>query len=36
MMVLLVWSLPVTAVALGLVWFKRGRGRSGSDSEAQL
>jgi len=25
MMILLLWSLPVTAVALGLVWFKRGR-----------
>jgi hypothetical protein len=33
---LLVWSLPVTAVMLGLVWFKRGRGRSGSNGEAQL
>jgi hypothetical protein len=32
---LLVWSLPVTAVMLGLVWFKRGRGRSGSNGEAQ-
>ncbi len=24
--VLLLWSLPVAAVALGLVWFRRGRG----------
>ena len=32
---LLVWSLPVTAVLLGMVWFKRGRGRSGSNGEAQ-
>jgi hypothetical protein len=35
LMILLLWSLPVTAVILGAVWFKRGRGRSGSDSEAQ-
>jgi hypothetical protein len=32
---LLVWSLPVTALVLGLVWFKRGRGRSGYNGEAQ-
>ena len=24
MMMLLLWSLPVTAAVLGLVWFKRG------------
>jgi hypothetical protein len=24
MMILLLWSLPVTALVLGLVWFKRG------------
>ena len=35
MMVLLLWSLPVTAVVLGMVWFKRGRERLGSSSEAQ-
>ena len=35
MMVLLLWSLPVTAVVLALVWFKRGRERLGSSSEAQ-
>jgi hypothetical protein len=40
LMILLLWSLPVTAVVLGMVWFKRGRGRSfgdaaGSDSEVQ-
>ena len=23
---LLMWSLPVTAVAVGLIWFRRGRG----------
>jgi hypothetical protein len=32
MMILLLWSLPVTAVVLGLVWVRRGRGRS---NEAQ-
>lgn len=32
MMILLLWSLPVTAVLLGLVWVRRGRGRS---NEAQ-
>jgi hypothetical protein len=35
MMILLLWSLPVTAVMLGLVWIKRGRERFGSNSEAQ-
>jgi hypothetical protein len=34
LMVLLAWSLPVTAAVLGMVWFKRARGRS--DHEAQL
>jgi hypothetical protein len=28
MMVLLMWSLPVTAFVLGLVWIKRGRNRA--------
>ena len=35
LMVLLLWSLPVTAVILGMVWLKRGRGRAGNDNEAQ-
>jgi hypothetical protein len=35
MMLLLLWSLPVTAVVLGLVWLKRGRSRLGGNSEAQ-
>ena len=34
LMILLLWSLPVTAAILGMVWFKRARTRS--DSEAQL
>ncbi len=34
LMILLLWSLPVTAAILGLVWFKRARAYS--DSEAQL
>lgn len=25
MLLLLLWSLPITAVALGLIWFRRGR-----------
>ncbi len=25
-LLLLLWSLPVTAVVLGFVWFRRGRG----------
>ncbi len=33
LMILLLWSLPVTAAILGMVWFKRARNRS--DSEAQ-
>ena len=28
LMILLMWSLPVTAVVLGLVWFKRARNRT--------
>lgn len=31
MMVLMLWSLPVTAFLLGLVWFRRGRGRSNGE-----
>ncbi len=34
MMILLLWSLPVTAVVLGLVWVKRGRSRVTSEGEA--
>jgi len=30
MLLFLSWSLPVTALVVGLVWFKRGRGRSGN------
>jgi hypothetical protein len=33
--ILLLWSLPVTALVLGLVWFKRGRGRPGSNEVQQ-
>jgi hypothetical protein len=33
--ILLLWSLPVTAVVMGMVWFKRGRGRLGHNGEAQ-
>ena len=32
MVLLLVWSLPVTCVILGVVWLKRGRNRSGNNS----
>jgi len=31
----LVWSLPLTAVILGLVWVKRGRTRIGRNGEMQ-
>lgn len=34
MILFLMWSLPVTALIVGLVWFKRGRGRLGN-SEVQ-
>lgn len=34
MILFLLWSLPVTALIVGLVWFKRGRGRAGN-SEVQ-
>ena len=34
LMILLLWSLPVTAAVLGLVWMKRGRSRVGGN-EAQ-
>ncbi len=29
LLILMLWSLPVTAMVLGLWWFKRGRGRAG-------
>jgi hypothetical protein len=32
MMLLLLWSLPVTAVLLGLAWFKRERTRVNSEA----
>lgn len=32
---LLLWSLPVTALVLGLVWLKRERNRAGSHNEVQ-
>jgi hypothetical protein len=35
LMILLLWSLPVTAVVLGMVWLKRGRGRMNNNGEAQ-
>jgi len=28
--ILLLWSLPITALVLGLWWFKHGRGRMGN------
>jgi hypothetical protein len=31
MMVLMVWSLPVTAFVLGLVWIRRGRNRANNN-----
>jgi hypothetical protein len=31
MMILLLWSLPVTAFLLGLVWIRRGRNRANSE-----
>jgi cytochrome c-type biogenesis protein CcmH/NrfF len=31
MLLFLLWSLPVTALVVGLVWFKRSRGRTGSE-----
>lgn len=34
LMVLLLWSLPVTALLLGLVWLRRGRAR-GNDEAPQ-
>ncbi len=35
LMLLILWSVPVTVAVLGLIWFRRARGRSGSDSEVQ-
>jgi TRAP-type C4-dicarboxylate transport system permease small subunit len=31
LMILMLWSLPVTAVLLGLVWFRRPRSRSNGE-----
>jgi hypothetical protein len=31
MVILLLWSLPVTAFLLGFVWFRRGRNRANSE-----
>lgn len=31
MVILLLWSLPVTAFLLGFVWFRRGRNRTNSE-----
>ncbi len=31
MMILLLWSLPVTAFLLGFVWIRRGRNRANSE-----
>lgn len=31
MIILLLWSLPVTAFLLGLVWLRRGRGRANGE-----
>jgi hypothetical protein len=31
MLLFLLWSLPATALVVGLVWFKRSRGRSGGE-----
>lgn len=31
LMILVLWSLPVTAFVLGLVWMKRGRNRGNSE-----
>jgi cytochrome bd-type quinol oxidase subunit 2 len=33
MILLLVWSLPVTCAILGVVWLKRGRNRAGQNGE---
>lgn len=34
-MLLMLWSMPVTALVLGLTWIRRGRGRAGHNSEVQ-
>ena len=33
MLLLLIWSLPVTTVVLGLIWFRRHRGANGSGEQ---
>jgi hypothetical protein len=35
LMILVLWSLPLTVALLGLVWFKRGRARVATNGEAQ-
>jgi cytochrome bd-type quinol oxidase subunit 1 len=35
MMLLLLWSLPVTAIMLGMIWIRRERGRSNHSGEAK-
>jgi hypothetical protein len=35
MMLLLLWSLPVTMVVVGVVWLKRGRNRSNNTEAPQ-
>jgi hypothetical protein len=35
LMLLLLWSLPVTALLFGLVWFQRSRSKSVGEGEAQ-
>jgi hypothetical protein len=35
LILLLLWSLPVTALLLGFVWFRRSRSRSLGDGEVQ-
>jgi hypothetical protein len=32
MLILLIWSLPVTAFVLGLVWIRRGRNRASNEA----
>jgi hypothetical protein len=33
MVMFLLWSVPVIALVVGLVWFKRGRGVSGGEAQ---
>ncbi len=36
MLLILLWSIPIAAVALGLVWFRRGRGVRDGGGESTL